>query len=402
MKTTFKFTDMIRNNEMFLFLMILTVGASLGFQGWRTLFNNFAVDEIGLNGFSIGGIQSFREVPGFLAFTVVFLLLFLKERHLASVSVFVMGVGVLVTGIFPSFLGLMITTFIMSVGFHYFETCNQSLALQNFNKQESPHVLASMKSANAIANISVGFFILLISEVTSFQISYIILGSVVFAFALFSFKKSPKKSIGVAQQKKMILKKRYWLFYVLNFLSGARRQIFVVFAVFLLVEKYHFSIQQVTILFVINNIIALIFNPIIARLINRFGERTTLTIEYTSLMLIFFSYAYFDTPWVAASLYILDSIVFNFSIGIRTYFQKHAAPEDIAPSMAVGFTINHIAAVILPVLGGALWLINWKIPFLGAFILSIVSLFFVQFMEPSEDKVSIFNLLRIKKKVKST
>ncbi|BDD12601.1 MFS transporter (plasmid) [Fulvitalea axinellae] len=374
---------------MFLFLFILTVAVSAGFQGWRTLFNNFAVDEIGLNGFLVGATQSFREVPGFLAFTVIFVLFLMREERLIVYATGLMGLGVLLTGFFPSFTGLMATTFIMSVGFHYFETANQSLSLQHFSKKESPHVLANLKSVTAITNILVGGLIFLLAKVSDFMTSYVVLGAIVILGAIWAYIKTPKQENAVVQQKKIILKKKYWLFYMLNFLSGARRQIFVVFSVLLLVEKYEFSVVYITALFVLNNLVSIFTNPLIAKMINRFGERITLSFEYVSLALIFLAYAYVESPWVAAGLYVLDHVFFNFSIGIKTYFQKHAEEWDIAPSMAVGFTINHIAAVVLPVLGGYLWLLDWRIPFVGAAVLSVVSLVFAQFMKP--DPVLVTN-----------
>ena len=180
----------------------------------------------------------------------------------------------------------------------------------------------------------------------------------------------------------MILKKEYFLFYLLNFLSGARRQIFVVFAVFLLVDNNHFgfSVQLISILFVVNNIINYFFTPLIAKGINRFGERKILSLEYGSLILIFIAYAFVKSSILIGTLYILDHIFFNFSMGIKTYFQKTADPKDIAPSMAVSFTINHLTAVFFPFLGGVLWLIDFKIPFLIGSFLSVISLIAVQFI----------------------
>lgn len=383
MKALMKLTANIKKDQVYFFLFLLTIASSLGYQGWRTLFNNFAVDKVGLNGFTVGAVQSFSELPGFLSFTAVLVFLFMREQKLASVSVIILGIGVLITGLFPTFLGLLVTTFIMSTGYHYFQTANQALILQCYNKKESPGILAGMKSATAVANISVGVFILIMSAFLSYAYNYAIIGIAVVLITIVAFKYSPKKNVGIPQKRKMILKKRYWMFYALNFLDGARRQIFMVFAVFLLVENYHFTIQEVTLLFIINNIIAIIANPYIAKLINHWGEKRTLTLEFVSLTLIFISYAYFDHPYVAACLYVMDSIFFNFSIGINTYFQKHANPADISPSMAVGFTINHIAAITLPVIGGALWLINWRIPFIIACGLCIVSIVVVQFMKNS-------------------
>jgi hypothetical protein len=90
------------------------------------------------------------------------------------------------------------------------------------------------------------------------------------------------------------------------------------------------------------------------------------------------AYAIADSKLIVAVLYILDHIFFNFSIAIRTYFQKVGDPRDIAPSMAVGFTINHIAAVFLPAIGGLLWIIDYRIPFLGGAAMALISLIAVQ------------------------
>lgn len=131
-------------------------------------------------------------------------------------------------------------------------------------------------------------------------------------------------------------------------------------------------------LFVINNIIGYFVGPWVGRAIVRFGERAVLSVEYGGLIFVFLAYAWTESRWVAASLYVIDNVLFYFAVAIKTCFQKVADPQDIAPGMAVGFTISHIAAVVLPVVGGALWLVDYRIPFLAGAALSLVSLFAVQ------------------------
>lgn len=176
----------------------------------------------------------------------------------------------------------------------------------------------------------------------------------------------------------MILRKQYSLYYFLTFMAGARRQIFTAFAVFLLVKKFHFTVQEITLLFVTNNLINYFLSPFIGKCIIRFGERKVLSLEYFSLIFIFLAYASADSKLVVGLLYILDHIFFNFAIAIRTYFQKIGDPKDIAPTMAVGFTINHIAAVIFPAIGGLLWMIDYRIPFICGAAMSMISLIAVQ------------------------
>ena len=225
-----KLSKGITKNPMYTYLTVLVVVATVGHQAWRTLLNNFAVDQIGLSGLQIGLVQSLREVPGFLTFLVVYVLLVVKEHRLSAWSVILFGVGIILTGVFPSFQGLLFTTFLMSLGFHYFETTRQSLVLQYFNKQQSPLVLAKWRSLSAIANIAIGAVIWLVFRFTEIPMksSYAFLGIVIIGFGIYSIFKDPADKDLPIQHKKIIIRKKYWLFYSLNFLSGARRQIFVV------------------------------------------------------------------------------------------------------------------------------------------------------------------------------
>jgi len=207
---------------------------------------------------------------------------------------------------------------------------------------------------------------------------YILLGGLIFAAGIWGLRQDPADRDVPLQHKKMIFRRKYWLFYFLTFMGGARRQIFIAFAVFLMVKKFQYSIQEVTALFVINNVINYFLSPLIGKSIIRFGERKVLSLEYSSLIFIFLAYAVVQSKLVLALLYILDHIFFNFAIAIRTYFQKVGDPQDIAPSMAVGFTINHIAAVFLPAVGGILWMVDYRIPFLAGAVMSMISLVAVQ------------------------
>ena len=366
---------------IFLYLLVLTIAATAGLHIWRVLFDNFSVNVVLLEGEHIGALQSVREIPGFLALLVVYFLLIIKEHKLSALSILIFGIGLGLTGFFPSFYGLMFTTLIMSFGFHYFETTNQSLTLQYFDRDTSPIVFGKLRSYASMTNICAGAIIFFTASFMSHRDIYLITGILVVFCALWAFMQNPVDKSIIPQRKSMVLKKKYWLFYALTFMAGARRQIFIAFAVFLLVKRFDYSIQQVALLFFLNNIINTFLSPYIGKCIVRFGERKVLSLEYFSLIIIFISYAYVDSKLVVALLYILDHVFFNFAIAIRTFFQKIADPEDIAPSMAVGFTINHIAAVFLPVIGGLLWMIDYRIPFIAGAILSFVSLVLVQMIK---------------------
>jgi hypothetical protein len=370
----------IKKNPMFLYLAVLTIGSTIGLQAWLTLFNNFAVEVAGLGGNHIGVIQSLREVPGFLSLLTVYVIMIVKEHRLSALSVLFLGLGLAATGFFPSYPGLILTTLIMSFGFHYYETTNMSLTLQYFDVLSSPWVFGKQRSYAAASSIALGLLIYGLAFFLTFSQIYLLIGALIIAAAVWAFFQKPAQQGLPPQHKKMIFRKKYWLFYFLTFMAGARRQIFMAFSVLLMVQKFHYSLQEITILFVVNNIINFFVSPIIGKSIVRYGEQKVLSLEYFSLIFIFIAYATTGFKWVVAALFVLDHIFFNFSIAIRTYFQKVSDPRDIAPSMAVGFTINHIAAVFLPAIGGFLWVLDYRIPFFGGAAMSVISLFAVQFI----------------------
>ena len=118
----------VKDRKMLLYL--LAAASPIAFSVWQTLLNNYVIEVVAFTGKEIGFLQSIREVPGFLAFTVVWVLLIIKQQNLAILSLILLGLGTAVTGVFHSVLGLYITTVIMSIGFHYLETMQTSLSLQ--------------------------------------------------------------------------------------------------------------------------------------------------------------------------------------------------------------------------------------------------------------------------------
>jgi len=172
-----------QNRPMYLFLISLAVLSALGFQGWRTLFNNYAVEVAQVTGQQMGMIQGLREVPGFLALLVVYLLVFVREHRLAVLSLMVMGLGVMLTGIMPSYGGLVLATLVMSFGFHYYETLSQSLTLQYFSVTQSPVVMGRLRAMGSAGNIVIGLIFLVAVNHAGYQTLYVLLGIFIMAAA---------------------------------------------------------------------------------------------------------------------------------------------------------------------------------------------------------------------------
>ncbi|MEH6346837.1 MAG: MFS transporter [Bermanella sp.] len=367
------------------FLIVTSILMALTFSAWLAMLNNFAIERAAFSGAEIGILQSLREVPGFLAFTAVFLLLVISEQTLALISLCLLSIGVAATGLFPFEIGLYATTVLMSVGFHYFETVNTSLSLQWLSKQEAPRVLGELLSIKSLASLVAFALVWAFFSIFALDYSaaYLIMGALGFALFIYLWIVFPRFEAEVEQHKKIIIRKRYWLYYLLTFFSGARRQIFVVFAGFLMVEKFDYSAADIALLFIINHCINWYLAPKIGALIGRIGERRALTFEYSGLILVFVGYALVEDAKWAAALYVIDHMFFAMAIAIKTFFQKIADPKDIASTFAVSFTINHIAAVVIPAAFGLLWLINPPMVFFAGAIIACVSLLLSQWVDKS-------------------
>ncbi|MDH3531414.1 MAG: MFS transporter [Gammaproteobacteria bacterium] len=363
-----------RRPEVLLILMASAV--PLSFATWNNLINNFAIERAAFTGAEIGILQSLREVPGFLALGVVAVLLLLREQSVALWSLLLLGIGTAATGYFPTVLGLYLTTIVMSLGFHYYETVQSSLALQWIDKRRAPETLGRIIAAGSFtAILSYLFILFLFSKFgIDFKHTYIVGGGLTCLIALVGWLAFPQFPQHVVQHKTIIIRGRYWLYYALTFISGARRQIFVVFAGFLLVEKFDYSVVEISLLFFLNSGLNMLLAPKIGRLIGRWGERRALIVEYTGLIVIFVAYSFVADGFLAGGLYVLDHLFFALAIAIKTYFQKIADPADIASTAAVGFTINHIAAVVIPAIFGIIWLTSPGIVFLTGAAMAATSL----------------------------
>ena len=380
--------------ELLLFIMAFAV--PLSFSAWQALLNNFAIEKVDFTGREMGILQSLREIPGFLAFGVVFVLLLIREQSLALLALFLLGLGTALTGFFPSVLGLYLTTILMSIGFHYYETIQTSLAQQWIPKHLAAETFGRLIAVKSLAAIAAFALIWLGTNflALNYRWLYLVFGGVTIGIAIVARLIFPYFPQPTVQHKHMVLRKRYWLYYCLVFMSGARRQIFMVFAGFLMVEKFSYSVSDISLLFLLNATLNVMFARKIGQLIARFGERKALVLEYAGLILVFCGYGLVNTGWLAAGLYVLDHLFFALAISQKTYFQKIAAPQDIASTAGVSFTISHIAAVGIPVVFGLLWLNSPALVFFIGAAMACVSLVLALLIprHPEQGRETCFNL----------
>lgn len=373
--------DPIKSRPIFKYLLIQTFLMAIALQGWSALYNNFAINVAGLNGGQVGIVQSVREIPGLLSVSLLLLLPLMSEMRLMSLCVLVIGLGVAFAGNFPTFGGILICTLISSTGFHYCEAISQSLTLQHYSRTESPIIIGVLRSATAAGSFGIGLVLFLLADTFPYTVLFFVCGLGCIIGGLWGVLRPTVQAESGVQRRGLVVKRKYWLFYALTLFSGARRQIFMVFSALLLIQRFGFTLREMTLLFLVNHLINWVLNKYIGIAINIVGERRLLTIKYLVLIAIFAAYAFSESRWLVTGLYILEQLFFNFTVGIRTFFQKIADRTDIAGSMALSVTINHVAAVVVPTVGGILWMFDYRVPFFMGIGFAICSVIAVQLVD---------------------
>lgn len=374
--------DIFRDNRRLLIFIILSnFLLNFGFQVWQTLFNNFAVEELTAGPAAVGLIQAVREIPGLLGFAIAFLALMMSEIRLMSLSIVAMGIGVLLTGQSNSVPTLLATTFVMSLGFHFFMPSNNAVVLMIMKQEDTPRTLGNLGSLGSLASVVGTGAVLLLAAPMGYRNLFTAVGVLVILGGLlllpFGNRQAP-----LPQGRKIRLRRRYWLYYVLSFLLGSRRHIFTTFAVFLLVREYGVSVQTTAMLFLANSIINVLTLRWTGQLVGKIGERTAMTITFSSLAVIFIGYAYIEVLPVLFGLFILDNIFFGFNVSLSSYFQKIAVSrEEITSNLSTQQAIEHIAAITVPLIGGTVWeMYGRQAPFLFGVVIVLAGLVLTQLM----------------------
>ena len=345
---------------------------SFGFGSYFSTFNNFAVEALNLQPSQLGILESLREVPGFLMFLVAALTMRVAEPILASVALGLLAVGLGSYYMVDSMPELLIYSLIWSIGLHAWMPLSPSMALSLADEHSKGRRLGQLGAVGAFGTICGMALVFLGGKYIGYRNIFVLAGVIVAAGAVSVAMIS--KDIGQKEKPRMVFKRRYSLYYALIFLEGCRKQVFITFAIFALVRIYHTPLQIVAGLMIANNLTNIFLAPKVGRLIDRIGERKVLAFCYAALIPVFLGYALVKQPPILYSLYFMDNLFFLGSIGLTTYLHKIAEPEDVMPSLAMGVSVNHAAAVIVPITGGFLWAkLGYQIPFFGGAVVVAIS-----------------------------
>lgn len=380
-----------KNNQRVLaYLAVSNFLLYFGFRVWQATFNNFAVEELGVGPTGIGWIQALRELPGLMGFLLGFVSLFLSEVRVIALSVVLLGVGTLLTGQATSVPLLLVSTLVMSLGFHFFYPSNDAVVLMAVERENAPKTLGQLSSLASVAAVIATGAVYFLAARWGYRALFTVVGGLVVAGGLLLLSLGGGKQ-SLPPRRRVVLRRQYWLYYTLSFLMGSRRHIFSTFAIFLLVREYGINVQTTATLFLVNNLVNTYTLRLVGRMVARLGERLMLSVAFGLLVLVFIGYAYVTSLALLFGLFVVDNILFGFRLALTTYFQKIAVtPEEITSNLSMEQTTNHVAAIVVPVIGGAVWeLFGSQAPFLAGAGIVLVSLVLTQLIRTPKEQVAV-------------
>lgn len=361
---------------------VFSVGFFFGIQ--LTLYNNFIVERLGIEAHQLGYVEALREMPGFLNALFIALIVSMAPPVIAGVCLIVMGVGIMAYAKVTTVVALAVFSLLWSVGFHCWVPLQQVMTLTLSPEGMKGKWLGQLRSVSSLAwLLAIGFCMLTYEflKIFSYEGLFVVAGmsTVLGGIAvMFASRKRPQ-----IREKGFVFNRRYGLFYALNFLQGCRKQMFITFAIFALVKIHGMPVEVTMRLVLINQVLITLTSPLMGRLVDRYGERLMLSLSYAGLMVVFFGYAVVQHRPTLYLLYCIDNLIFFGGIALTTYLHKIAREEDLRPTLSMGVTMNHFAAVAAPVVGGLVWrYFGYQVIFFSGSALALISLVVSQWVHP--------------------
>lgn len=378
------------------FILFLMVGVFLGLAQSvdGSTFNNFLKEKFDMLILQRSALEMPRELPGFLVFIIIGFLYSMGDVRIAALANVFAAIGMFLLGVIPPNYSIaVICIFIYSSGQHVFMPVSNSIAMNFANDGRLGRKLGQVSAANTAAMVFGSAFLFIIFKFV--KVSYTVtftIGAVAFlgAAVLLMFMK-PNKPLQT--KKRFVFRKEYKVFYILSVLYGARKQIFITFGPWVLVDVFKQKVTTMTLLFFIVALISIVFRPMIGYFIDKIGEKFVLSAEALILFFVCFGYSFAEDilPIKGAVLlicacYILDQLFSAASMGRSTYLKKIAlCEEDVSPTLSLGISIDHVMSMTLPVIGGLVWYRGgsngYKYVFLGGAVIAVLNFFTARYVK---------------------
>ncbi len=360
-------TSMLRE-VVLLFIAVAFIGLSSGFSEniWNNFYNSIQMtDHQRMN-----ILEPFRETPGLLMMLIIAVLSFLTIGRMGTVAMAVRAAGLLLVGLLTTQFSpaLVVYMVVVSLGDHIFMPLRNSIGITVANHGYEGRVIGFMDATTTIFYILASLPIMLIlkngANPQDYRVYFILGAAMAFCAGVALFFMRTRKAGESLSKTRILIRKKYTLYYLISFISGFRKQIYLVFAPWLLVKTFMQPASTMTLLAIIGSATVFFFNPFMGHLIDKYGERKLLVGGGIICTAIYISYIFLCNLPVGDSLVVFVLLALSYvdrltqsTLMGRDIFVKHTAdnPDEIMPTLSVGVSMDHVASVMGPFLGGLIW-----------------------------------------------
>jgi MFS family permease len=353
-----------RDERDYRLFVLATVFMALGGCVNSSIFNNYLKDVFALNVARRTFLEFPRELPGFLVTFFIAGLALLGEVRIAFVANLAASAGMLALGWIPASFALMVgSAFIYSAGQHVYMPLGNAIGMGFAAKGREGSVLGKLSSISTISLLAGTLVLLALLKFIglSYRLAFSASSVLYLAAALALLSMSPRKAPGKA--RRLVFKKRYARYYFISTLYGVRKQLFITFGPWMLVDLFKQPVQTMTLLFLIISLVGIGVQPIVGRFTDRFGPRAVLGGEALLLIGVCIIYAFapellpMGTALVVVSAcYIVDQASNAVAMTRAVYVSQIAEDAaDVSPTLSLGISIDHAMSMFIPMLGGLAW-----------------------------------------------
>jgi len=344
-------------------LATLLFGAAGGI--FQAILNNYLSEVHGFGAEARGWLELPRELPGFLIMFVAGVMLTrMRESQMAAAAMTFTAAGALGLGyLSPGTALLVLWVSVYSLGDHIIFAVEGPLGLKLARAGGEGRRLGQLGGARNLGTIvGVGGVFLLTRALGDRYPLFYLMAALCGVGAAWYYQRL-RVGHGDPPSRRLVMKKKYRIFYAISALFGIRKQIFLAFGTWVLVSLHDVPVSTIAFLYFIASALGVAIRPLLGDVIDWLGERVVLAVDELLLLVICMAYAFssdvFSAPWDLYALYaayVFDSVLFALRVARTTYLKKIADdPADITPTISMGITIDHAVAMSLPVLSGYIW-----------------------------------------------
>lgn len=372
----------------------MTAAFGMAMATQQNIVTNYFEDILKLQGPQFGYITAIREVPGFLLIFITALFYRLSIPRLTALALVLLAVGYVLFGASTSFWTVAPWVIISSMGYHTVLQTQYALGLSLTTENKSGSILGTLSAVNFGGGLAAMILVLLAFhfDIVSYRQTFVIAGglALIASIAVFSFPnlRDGQEIARHSKRERFVVRRHYRLYYYLSLLDGARQQIFFSFGLWVLVNHYGLDVPKISGLLIVVNLTAMLSGRRIGRMIDAYGEKRILGVVNIAYIVALAGYALVQNVFVAAFCYAIYSFIMPLSsVGSATYLRKVAASDDIAPSLAMGLSLQHAAAIVVPITTGfILNFVGYQVPFLIACVFALIAVVFTRQLSPATQK----------------